>query len=121
MRFSVKPKSQEIQLETGQGVVETLVLEEMFSGPREQYIDSARSNFERGPDGKFVGVKKFEGLQAELLSRCLFRKEGHKPVSRDEVQGWPGGMVAELFRLAKQLNQLDDAEKAEPETAAKNG
>lgn len=116
-KYSLKRKVTHISIENedGQGATE-YELREMPAGVRDGYLDRLNSRV-RIVDGKSAGVAKFQGLQADLISSCLFAADG-KNVTAEEIQKWPAGMVADIFKQAQDLNQLGKEDEASP---PKNG
>lgn len=98
-----------IENEDGNGTTE-YELREMPAGTRDSYLDRLTARV-RIVDGKSAGVAKFQGLQADLISSCLFNKDG-KNVPTDEIQKWPAGMVADIFKQAQDLNNLGKEDEA---------
>lgn len=98
-------------------------LREMTAAQRDSYIDLTQNRFERDKDGKPVHEKRIEGIQAELLFRCL-RKLPNDVVTKETIQKWPAASVQQLFDAAKKLNRLDEkdetkvADDAKKESAA---
>jgi hypothetical protein len=102
--YSLKKNEAEITLETLEGKTEVLCLREMTAAKRDQYLDRLTKRIKIGPDGSSQGVAKFDGLQADLISSCLYR--GEVLVSIAEVQGWPAAVVAGIFKDAQEMNKL---------------
>lgn len=100
------------------GVDVNYELREMMAGERDKYLDQLSKRIRLDATGKPCGIQKFEGMHAELLSRCMFKGGDTTPVPMDTVQKWPATVVAELFKEAQKLNRLTEDEKADP---AKNG
>lgn len=117
-KYSLKRKVVDISVENEDGAGTTeYQLREMHAGIRDGYLDRLTARL-RYVDGKASGVAKFEGLQSDLLSHCLFKVADGKNVTREEIQSWPAGMVADMFKTAQELNNLNqDVE----ESGAKNG
>jgi len=87
-------------------------IREMTAAARDAYMDTLSERVVIDKDGKAAGIKKFDGMQAELVSRCLFTKDG-KAVTKDAIQGWPASTVASLFDECQTLNHLNaGAQKA---------
>ncbi len=106
----------EVSIKRG-GKEENLVLREMSAALRDKYLDEMAARVRLSSDGTPQGIKKFEGLQADLLRKCLFR-DG-KPVEPEEIQKWPSSVVAKLFAKAQEINGLGKAVETAP-VEAKN-
>jgi len=117
-RFSLVTERVEIQLADAEGKEQTYCLREMTAADRDRYLDGISGRMRIAPDGKSLGVKKFDGMQADLLSLCLFGPDG-KLVAADEIQKWPSSVVGQLFIIAQQINRLDG--KSALDDPAKNG
>ncbi len=109
LKLNLKASSIPVKLESNGGC-EDYELREMTAAARDSYLDVTSNRIKMDAAGKPSGVTKFEGLQAELVSRCLFRKDG-KSVSRDIIQNWPSSVVNALFEECQKLNHLNRTEK----------
>lgn len=87
---------------------------EMTAEARDRYLDLLAARMKIDASGQVAGVKRYEGLQAELLSRCLRRKDTGAYIPITEIQSWPSSVVTALFQKAQDLNHLGK----EPMTAA---
>jgi len=105
-RFSLATKSVVITLADGAGLEQEYTLREMTAAQRDRYLDGISGRMRLGPDGKSVGIKKFDGMQADLLSLCLFGPDGNLAAA-DEIQKWPSSVVGQLFTMAQEINSLD--------------
>jgi hypothetical protein len=81
------------------------VLTEMTAAARDTYLDQLSARMNMGADGKATGLKKFEGMQADLITVCLKAKTGES-VPASEIQSWPASTVSSLFQEAQALNHL---------------
>jgi hypothetical protein len=86
----------------------------MSAANRDKYLNALAARMHGEGEGRHV--KNFDGMHADLLVLCLFRKD--KPVAREEIQGWPAKATQMLFDAAQELNGLgkldekDEAKKA---------
>ena len=105
-KYSLKKNVVHISVgnEDGNGTTE-FQLREMSASTRDAYLDRLAGRV-RIVNGQASGVAKFEGLQADLICSCLFRGDD-TPVASEEIQKWPAGMVADLFKQAQDLNGLN--------------
>jgi len=118
MNLSLDPKILTVSLSQG-GVSVEYELREMVASERDQYMDEVGDRLRLDASGKPAGVKKFEGMQSSLLSRCLFVKATNEKVTKPVIQSWPGSVVGSLFTEAQKLNGLGVDEAPTP-AAAKN-
>ena len=91
-------------------------LREMTAASRDRYLDLLGNRLRVDSDGKPIGVKKFEGMQSELLALCLWDREQNRYVSKDDLQKWPSSVVSAIYAEAQAMHRLPTAE----EEAAKN-
>lgn len=109
LAYNLKKNDIPVTLESEQGKQE-LKLVEMSAAVRDQYLDTmvGRMNVVNGQPT----IKKFDGMQSDLLSRCLVKEDG-KLVTPSEIQSWPASVVTNLFEEAQKLNNLnkEDREK----------
>lgn len=98
-------------VEDSDGKQQEYRLVEMIASARDQYMDSLRGRLKTDDAGKVTGVVKFEGMQADLLSRCFFDPSG-KLVTKEVIQSWPASVVSELFEAAQKMNHLNKQDDA---------
>lgn len=109
LKFNLKRNDVPVTIEGGDGVL-NLRLVEMSAAMRDQYLDTIQVRMGYSADGKPAGIRKFDGMQSDLLTRCLLKEDG-KPVTKQEVQNWPASLVNQLFTEAQKLNHLSDGQK----------
>lgn len=122
LSFNLKRNTVAVVLETETGPANYQLIE-MSAAARDAYLDTVSTRM------TIVGgqpqIRKFEGHQADLLTRCMVREDNtvtpakEVPVSAKEVQAWPAGVVSSLFNKAQALNHLDTAAKKAKEDDAK--
>lgn len=112
LQFNLKKNSIPVVIEDGDATPLNLTLVEMSAAQRDQYLDSIQARMGYDVKGSPTGLKKFDGLQADLLTRCLLKEDG-KMVTREQVQGWPSSIVSDLFKAAQKLNHLNKEEDEE--------
>lgn len=99
-----------VVMEMEDGSERHLVLREMHGTGRDAYLQSMAGRMRTDAKGNIIGVKNFDGLQASLLSKCLY-DEVDELVSVKEIQAFPTKAVITLFKAAQKLNGLEqDAE-----------
>lgn len=99
-----------VQIEGEDGQVKTYELREMKSSARDAYMDRLNSRMRFDKEGKPIGLDKYEGLQADLLSNTLHDDQG-KLVPASVIQDWPASATSELFKAAQKLNHLGEEDK----------
>jgi len=106
VRIKLSTKTVPVVVETATGEELEMELCEMTAEARDKYLDVLATRMKIDASGQVSGIKRYEGLQAELLSRCLRRKSDGNFVSLSEIQTWPSAAVSFLFQEAQILNHL---------------
>jgi len=112
LKFSLMVNTVPVTIEGATGTPEEYTLREMDAANRDKYLDTVADRVRVDTAGKVVGIKKFEGMQADLLLHTLRKKDGSM-VRKEVIQGWPATVVSGLFKAAQKLNLLDEKEKGE--------
>jgi len=108
--FKLSRVKEMVTLETAEGQTEQFEIFEMTAAIRDVYLDTLTQRVTLDPSGRPTSVKKFKGMQADLLVLCLKRKNGVE-LTVDEIQGWPSSVVAQLYELAQRVNQLSKTDE----------
>ena len=108
MKFTTTIKSVSVELENNGAVVEYRLIE-MTAAVRDRYMDSVSQRMRIDKDGKPLGVLRFDGMQADLLSHTMQTKDG-KAVTKEVIQSWPSSTVSGLFAESQKLNLLSGAD-----------
>ena len=116
IKLSLSRKSSLVELGEGEST-RKLELREMTAADRDKYLEDLSRRVRIDGSGKPAGVKDFNGMQAALLTRCLY--EGDKQVPMSEIQEWPAGTVTQLFQEAQKLNHLNQEEVVKDTEAKK--
>jgi len=86
-----------------------------FSGKaRDQYLTKLDARMKKNSKGQNIGVASFDGLQAELVSKCLVDLNGES-VSVDVIQQFPSSVQQALFKKSQEINGLDVDEDKDDE------
>lgn len=117
MRLSLVRKEVEVILEDENKQERKMVLRELTGADRNKYLNQMTSRVKIGKDGKAVGIKSFDGFQADLLGRCLY-DENNELVTVEAIEELPSSTQALLFEKAQELSGLD---KTNEDGEAKNG
>jgi hypothetical protein len=104
--LSLDLAEQEITITKKDGEGKKYVLRELTSKQKSQYLNSMRDKI-TFTDGKVSGVKDFDGLEACLLTRCLYTEES-KLVTTAILQEFPARVVKKLFETAQILSALNE-------------
>lgn len=113
IKLSLRRGETPIILETTDGVERAYKLREMLGKDRDLYLTRMGDKVRYNENGRVVGIKSFDGLQAALLEKCLYDENDHL-VSVTDIQNFPTKTQNELFKLAQELNGLN--QKAEDES-----
>jgi len=122
------------------GHKELFVLVEFDGTQRDQYLDSLNKRSRGGMSASRsepIRISSIEGIQADLLIRCLFNVEAEEnsegtlvpveddngkqkrtPVNKKMVQGWRSGLLQKIHEKATELCGLGNED--EEEETAKN-
>ena len=119
LKFNLKASAVQVTLEGGAGPTD-FELREMTAAARDSYLDAVGERVTIDKEGKPAGIKKFDGMQADLIARCLYDRSSGEAVTREVIQTWPSSVVASLFNEAQKINHLSGAEKPTAD-ALKNG
>lgn len=107
LRVSLRRKEVPVVLEDDEGGVEKKwTLRELDGTERNKYLNKMTSRVKISRDGKAVGIKSFDGFQADLLKVSLF-DENDEPISVEEIEGLPSSTQQTLFEKAQELSGLD--------------
>jgi len=115
IKLNLRKNSVPIELEGAEGETPIkLVMHEMTAAKRDAYLDTLSSRTRYDANGKAAGVKKFDGMQADLLVACIVKEDG-SPITIKEIQNWPSSVVSELYENAQELNHLGVDKKEQSE------
>lgn len=70
-------------------------------------------------DGKVVGVRGAAGVQALLVSLCLFERPNsqdltvERPVPLSVIKSWPAKVIRQLFEKVRDISDLSEQETPE--------
>lgn len=109
LKFSLKRREIPVEIDERK-----YTLREMDGYHRDMYLNIVTKSQTGSMDGKTIRVKNFEGLQAKLISLCLYN-ESNELVPSEEIQKWPAAMQTGLFKECQGLNGLDDDIKEDDE------
>lgn len=91
------------------GTVDDFIVREMDGTERDQYLTETGARA-RPVKGGAIMVKDFNGMNADLLKRCVFKKDANgdfKSVHKNAIQSWPAKMQSIIFKKALELNDLN--------------
>jgi hypothetical protein len=96
-----------------------LELFEMSGDVQEKFMNLHRRRMQRDDSGNVVGVKDFEGMRAELLTRCLRFAESGELVTEKWMKEHriPGSTMNTLYQAAMKLNKISASKEDEEDDA----
>lgn len=107
LSFKLATKAWKVTLEDADGGKKDYEIREVKSAVRERYMDNLSKRLQLDTKGNIIGLKKYEGMQSDLLTICMHDMEGDgKKVLKEQLDGWPGTVVEKLFRAAQVINLL---------------
>ena len=112
LRLKAELAEVEVVLETEEGEERKFVLKELIGKQRNKYMNKMTDRIRISPQGKVLGMKNFDGMQADLLSKCLYNAEGEL-VTVDEIEELPASTQQALFQKAQDLSGLNQTEDDE--------
>lgn len=104
-KFSLERKTEVVYLDD-----QKYTIVELDGDQRDKYLDNMNTRMDFGSGTPTI--KRFEGLQAFLLSLCL-KNPQDQIVPLKEIQAWPSSVISALFKKAQVLSGLDDGAEAE--------
>ncbi len=61
--------------------------------------------------GKVTGVTNFNGIEANLICRCLRNAKGEAVVS-GQIERWPASAIAAIFKVCQEVNGMTPESEA---------
>ncbi len=93
-------------------------IREMTALARDTHMDSVNRRLVFDAEKKKTVLSQMEGMQADLVSRCLVEKSTGRFVAVKTIQEWPSNVVQGLYEACQEHNKLGAAGK-EAATEAK--
>jgi len=109
LEFSLVLRTREIVLKDEDDLKSNYTLKELIGEGRDVWLEFVRSRM-TVRDGKVQDVSSLKGLQAELVSMCLF-DSNDMPVGREAIQKYPAHVLTALFETAQELSDLNEEPK----------
>jgi hypothetical protein len=107
-KFALKLKEELVDIEDKDGLVVTYVVREMDGPLLEEFMASGSSRMKLDAKGNAVGVKNMKGINADLISRHLFRQSDNMQVTAETVKSWPSSVQLGLAKLCAELSGLSE-------------
>jgi hypothetical protein len=104
LKLSLAASAVQVIIQKTDGTEDALELREMTAANRDLYMDALKNRLDINADGSTRGIKRFNELQGDLISRCLFRTG--VAVTLKEIQQWPSSVVQALYNAAQKLNKI---------------
>lgn len=109
LKFKLKTKSWPVVMENADGQEVKYEIRELKAAVRDKYVDKLQGRLKLNNKGEVVGLTQYAGMQADLLTICMYTEEG-KLVDKVTLDQWPGTSVQKLFHGAQTLNGFRDVE-----------
>ena len=103
-KFSLKLKEIPVTIVDVSDVEKPYILCELSGKHRDAFFNATRDRFDF--TGEKAEIKDFEGIQAELLSKCSKDEKGTL-VTVEAIQEYPSSVLSELFNMASDLSALN--------------
>lgn len=110
MKFSLRRKQEEIEIEDLDGQASTYYLRELSGAARDKYLNRMKDRMKFDDKGKPCGIKSFDGLQSSLLQETLYDSE-NKLVERKVLDQFPASVLDALYTKSQELSALDEKEE----------
>lgn len=110
LQFKLKNNSLTIEIESEDGAKKTTYrLVEMTVATRDKYMNTLAQRMRFDPvTGRPMGIKSFDGMFGELLSRCMTEEDTGRLVTKEEVNAWPTTVAQGIYQIAQKLNRIED-------------
>lgn len=106
LSLSLKRNEREVELTSEDGVTKVYTIIEMTGMQRDLYISSVMKKGKFDADGKISPQGDISGLQASLISMCLYDND-HKLVPPSFIHAMPTTTQNALFEACSKINGLD--------------
>jgi len=106
LRLKLNRKEIPVVLEDENGQEKKYTLKELSGAERNKYLNKMTNRVKTDRSGKAMGIKSFDGFQADLLKLCLFDDE-ENPVTEEMIEDLPASTQQEIFECAQKLSGLD--------------
>ena len=110
LRIRLVRKEEQIILEDENGQEKEYTIKEMVGTEFGKWRTAMATRLKVSPDGKPLGVRDFKGMEASLISKCLYDETG-QPVPERVIEAWPTAAQQELFRKCQEINGMDKDEE----------
>jgi hypothetical protein len=108
-------------LEDSNGRESSYVIREMHGDTRDSYVGDHMKRVQHDKQGRVSGVKDYNGVQASLVSRCLYEAQldvqpdgsvtvlsvSEKPQSMEWVQALPASTLTAVHEACSEINGLN--------------
>ena len=88
-------------------------LKELIGRDRNKYLNKMKNRVKLDGKGQSLGIKTFDGFQADLLKISLFDPKTDDFVSEDFIEDLPSSTQMKLFNASQELSGLDNAKDSE--------
>jgi len=110
LRLQLIRKELPVVLEGSAGDEQKYTLKELTGAGRNSYLDQMADRSRLDKSGKVVGIKSFDGFQADLLTRSMVDSDGNA-VTTELIETLPASTQTVLFEKAQELSGLDNKDE----------
>ena len=110
--FDLEIKHYPVKFKEKDGTISELVLHELDGTQRDKFLNQLGDRTRIMKDGT-TKMKNYDGMQADLLHRCLYRKDTEKYLTVKEIQQLPSRVVNKLFSKAQKISDLGESDSDE--------
>lgn len=113
--INLSRKERKVRITDVNGTTGDYLLREMMGTDRDKWMNTIGSRMQIDPGtGKSVTLKNYDGLQAGLIAKCLYKAGTDVPVPLEVIQlTFPATAQEALFEACQKLNGLDKTAKDE--------
>jgi len=106
LEFNLSLKEMPVEIVDTTGAKKQYILKELSGQARDTFLTDMAKRCNFGPSGRVQNIKNFQGLQAGLLSLCLYDEQSVL-IKKDVLQTFPSSVLSGLFEAAQTLSSLE--------------
>lgn len=103
-------REKKVEIEFEPGIPKRFVVREMLGADRQKWQKRQRARYGTDFQGQPAGVAEFEGMEADLISCCLF-DENNRAVPASTVNGWGSSVQSFLYQLCLAINAISEKDQ----------
>jgi hypothetical protein len=106
--FKTVRKEKKVCIEDEDGKKTNMLLREMTGTEKGKYMASMGNRAKFDQKGNPIGLRNYDGLEASLISKCLYDVATGKLVDEKVINGWPISVQQGLMKACVKMNAMDD-------------